>query len=433
MLTLMTLNIYGQEATFQILSITPEPGMFTFGDATGLSADGSVVVGVSDSDDGLQAFRWENGEILGLGFFPEGSLSYATAVSYDGAIVLGAADNPIDSEETYEGFRWDVETGQLEGIGYLPNSLGFGYSEPRAISADGSVIVGVSQSDNGFEAFRWENGEMIGLGDFEGGEFDSYTYSITADGSIIVGYGTTESGTVACKWEDGEMTDLGSLGGGDSYAHNITPDGSIIVGQSNNQAFRWENNIMEGLETLPEWVKTSANGISADGTIIVGFGYNAGGDMIPLIWTENAGVRKIQEVLEVDYGLDLGVYTLQNASKVTHDGTTITIIGRAFGLDNLTTLAWRATIPYSFVTLSSQELLSTQVKIYPNPATNLLFVEADSPIKLIEIFDLQGRKINEFMPNAPKAEIQINNLTNGNYLVKVHSQSNTITKQIIKK
>jgi len=39
-------------------------------DAKGVSADGSVVVGWSDSVSGYQAFRWEAGVMTGLGYLP---------------------------------------------------------------------------------------------------------------------------------------------------------------------------------------------------------------------------------------------------------------------------------------------------------------------------------------------------------------------------
>ena len=54
-----------------------------------------------------------------------------------------------------------------------------------AVSADGSAIVGASQSGNGREAFRWtpETG-MVGLGDLPGGGFGSA--ALAADGRTIL-------------------------------------------------------------------------------------------------------------------------------------------------------------------------------------------------------------------------------------------------------
>jgi probable HAF family extracellular repeat protein len=45
------------------------------------------------------------------------------------------------------------------------------YSSANAVSKDGKVVVGMSLSNSNYEyeAFRWENGKMQGLGDLPGG------------------------------------------------------------------------------------------------------------------------------------------------------------------------------------------------------------------------------------------------------------------------
>ena len=56
------------------------------------------------------------------------------------------------------------------GLGDLPG--GDIESTANAVSADGLVVVGESESANDREAFRWTAGEgMIGLGDLTGDDF----------------------------------------------------------------------------------------------------------------------------------------------------------------------------------------------------------------------------------------------------------------------
>ena len=63
--------------------------------ATGVSADGSVIVGTSSSASGSQAFRWTAGSgMVGLGYLPGGTNSSATAVSGDGSVVVGTSSPP---------------------------------------------------------------------------------------------------------------------------------------------------------------------------------------------------------------------------------------------------------------------------------------------------------------------------------------------------
>ena len=55
----------------------------------------------------------------------------------------------------------------FQGLGDLQGGRVF--SKANAVSADGSVVVGETESEFGNEAFRWENGLMTGLGDLSGG------------------------------------------------------------------------------------------------------------------------------------------------------------------------------------------------------------------------------------------------------------------------
>jgi uncharacterized membrane protein len=138
-----------------------------FSVATGISGDGSVVVGNSTSaaaysppiltvpitidpnpsptipgsgpsSYNTEAFRWtEDAGMVGLGDLPGGDYgSVATGVSGDGRTIIGASA----VENGSEGFRWTAETGMVPIGGLLPG----GNSELKAVSFDGSQIVGSS-------------------------------------------------------------------------------------------------------------------------------------------------------------------------------------------------------------------------------------------------------------------------------------------------
>jgi probable HAF family extracellular repeat protein len=88
------------------------------------------------------------------------------------------------------------------------------------------------------------------------------------------------------------MQDIGTLGGPESIAYAVSKDGSVIVGTSltsgstaSNHAFRWTaatgmqdlRSLLQaaGVHTADNWVTIdAAAGVSADGTVIVGFGQN---------------------------------------------------------------------------------------------------------------------------------------------------------------
>jgi probable HAF family extracellular repeat protein len=169
--------------------------------ASGISADGSVVIGNS----GGQAVRWtQKGGIVGLGFLPNNVFSSASSISADGSVIAGTSSNNYQefNDQAYNGqaFRWTQETGMV-GLGFLPDNV---FSLAKNISADGSVVVGSSSSRFGslHEAFVWtQTGGMVNLKDtligagldLSGWNLES-ARDVSADGLTIVGNGTNPSG-----------------------------------------------------------------------------------------------------------------------------------------------------------------------------------------------------------------------------------------------
>ena len=79
-------------------------------------------------------------ELIWIGTL-SGDESDARAVSSDGSVVVGAAN---DSNGNPRAFRWTAATG-IQDLG----TLGGDWSEATDVSADGSVIVGWSYDANG--------------------------------------------------------------------------------------------------------------------------------------------------------------------------------------------------------------------------------------------------------------------------------------------
>lgn len=176
---------------------------------------------------------------------------------------------------------------------------------------------------------------MVGLGDLPGGSFFSGARAISADGSTVVGGGRSDAGAEAFVWTAvGGMVGLGDLPGGafDSTAYGVSADGSTVVGRSSsagfkpNEAFRWtRSDGMVGLGDLPGGLFSSwARGVSADGSTVVGQGSSEWGDAA-FIWDVVNGMRALQDVLLDDFGLDLGGASVRlvEATAISPDGTVI--------------------------------------------------------------------------------------------------------------
>jgi probable HAF family extracellular repeat protein len=252
-------------------------------EAHGVSANGSVVVGVARNAAGQQrAFRWTAaGGMQDLGTLPGSDESWAWGVSADGSVVVGEAWNAAGQ---YRAFRWTA-SGGMQDLG----TLGGNRSGAYGVSADGSVVVGVASNAAGQQrAFRWTaSGGMQDLGTLGGDR--SLALGVSADGSVVVGWARNAAGQGhAFRWTAARgMQDLGTLGGDWSLAWGVSADGSVVVGRAENaegqgRAFRWTavggmedlNTTYASLLTNGSWLEF-ANAISPDGRYIVGQGYNA--------------------------------------------------------------------------------------------------------------------------------------------------------------
>lgn len=163
----------------------------------GISANGTVVVGWASSENGREAFRWTESEgMVGMGDLP-GALfdSWATGVSADGSVIVGLAHG-----EGPTSFRWTAATGMVD-LGKPPGASG---SEVWGISADGGVAVGDSPLAGDIVPTIWdENHGMrnlvdvlveLGLGpEMAGWDLEQAT-AVSADGRTIVGWGYNPAG-----------------------------------------------------------------------------------------------------------------------------------------------------------------------------------------------------------------------------------------------
>lgn len=313
--------------------------------AYGISRNGLVVVGASNSSLHLQAFRWTLSEgMINLGSFSGGNhFSMAYDVSNDGSVIVGRSSGSNGSESCI----W--ENGIIKAVAYDIDDT----EDAFAISANGSVVAGYGYfpDKHSWEAYRWENNVTTRLGSIENTEPPSNVlseaYDISADGTVLVGQAISPSGYQAFRWtESAGMVGIGELPGGDYYSKAIavSSDGLVIVGESFSgvdvEAFRWENEEMIGLGMLANiWPMPDysiARDVSADGTVIVGeSGHTA------FIWDETNGIRNLKNVLELDLGLDLTGWELMSANAISDDGRII--VGEATNPDG-NGEAWIATM-----------------------------------------------------------------------------------------
>ncbi len=289
---------------------TMDKGMTSLGSANaasiaGVSNDGTYVIGSYSNN--TFSFRWDAAN----GFVDLGNLggdeTVARGISDDGSVIVGNSNTSAGA--LTRAFRW--ENGVMQDLGTIRP----GNTRAWAISGDGQVVVG----NSGSLAFRWDNTNgMSDLGNL-GGQ-SSRASAANRDGSVIVGYSAT-SGALddyhAFRWTElNGMQDLGTLGGNTSFANDINADGSVIVGKAQqadgaDRAFLWTDATgMTSLGVLSGTTSSEATGVSDDGKTVVGTSGNRA-----FIWNESFVLPGLAGMQDLNY---LQTSIIRSAVTVSH-------------------------------------------------------------------------------------------------------------------
>jgi hypothetical protein len=73
------------------------------------------------------------------------------------------------------------------------------------------------------------------------------------------------------------------------------------------------------------------------------------------------------------------------------------------------------------------------ISIYPNPANDHVTVQADSDLRSITVFDIQGRNVHAYSPQATAFSFDISKFENGIYFLKIVTDKGMKTEKVIKK
>jgi probable HAF family extracellular repeat protein len=186
----------------------------------------------------------------------EVSLSSATAVCPDGSVIVGWAWNEDYEQEAFV----RTEDDGMVGLGTIGGQGRSSIAQDVAVATETIVVGRCHYGDNHYEAFRWTPATgMVGLGDLPGGLDSSSAKAVSADGSVIVGYANGDSGIAAAVWDSQHgFRDLKQILEGDygldlsewaylNQATAISDDGLTIVGFGRHNEVReaWVAHIPE--------------------------------------------------------------------------------------------------------------------------------------------------------------------------------------------
>lgn len=312
------------------------PGGASSSSAFSLSADGTTVVGESQSASGTEAFRWRSVEgIVSAGELAGGSFySRAEDVSADGSIVAGSSSSQNSGAfPQLEGFRWSSVTGPV-GIGDLSGG-GFS-STSRGISDDGGIIVGFSAGNlPPAQPFRWTEASGMQQLPLPGG-WSGIAMTVSGDGSTAFGFASAGNPNISAhlvRWTT--PTTFEDLGAFPDESHAAIPfrcstNGQNVVGYACSATctpFEWKNAVgFTALQVLTGATNGRALAITNDASLVSGYCETAGVQQA-VIWGPTRVVEPVADVL-MQNGISVPAgWSLLTSEDIVVNGNVVTICG----------------------------------------------------------------------------------------------------------
>ena len=159
-------------------------------------------------------------------------------------------------------------------------------------------------------------------------------------------------------------------------------------------------------------------------------------------WTDNAGASK---------------WNLQYRHEGTEQWNTVVTTGTGYWIDSNVEAwghyeirvqaicdddllsDWSDTIMATAQGLGGiDDYLLSSINLYPNPANDVVNVEcrmqnAEYEVEAVEVYDVYGKLVNTVVVNENPIRINISNLADGMYFVRVTTDAGAVTKRFVKR
>jgi len=194
----------------------------------------------------------------------------------------------------------------------------------------------------------------------------------------------------------------------------------------------------ESSNTLPgnDWLFSTCVELQASQTYTLTFWYSVGkrfGEVVPEKLKVAFGTEPVPSEMN-DIIIDLGTINnanyLQQTSHFTVPATGIYFIG------------WHAYsnagsfyIALDDIALDISQGISSvdadQISLYPNPASDLLYIQTRNPVLSVTFYNAMGQQVLELPVNADNNQVDVSSLPNGLYMLKVICDQSTYSTQVI--
>ena len=365
------------------------------------------------------------------------------------------------------------------------NDENFGAVTGADTYSHGEEVTLTATANEGYKFVNWTEKDTVVSTEAE------YTFVITGDRSLVANFVTLHEVTASVNIENaGEITGAGIYGYGEEVTLTATAnegykfvnwtENDSVISEVAEYTFVVENDreFVANFELLTYEVTASVN--DENFGAVTGADTYSHGEEVTLTATANEGYKFVNWtekdtvvsteaeytfVITGDRSLVANFVTLhevtasvniENAGEITGAGiygygeeVTLTATaneGYKFvnWTENDTVVSTEA--EYSFVITGDRSLVANFVstesiseleasfKVYPNPVSDMLFIEAEIEVEEVAIFDVYGRQQN--LSNSATQQlsnsIDVSSLNNGIYFLKVVTSEGEVVKRFIK-
>ncbi len=235
-------------------------------------------------------------------------------------------------------------------------------------------------------------------------------------------------------YDPGENVFVSEFGQG-PYVTTITPPDDAMQNTHLRMRIRLDYN-----QPNPDPCGTSSFGEVEDYTVIVNgamlnppvnLGYELNDGVVDLSW--DAPGNKDLLNYNIYYSFNLGDFEVIGNTEETNFSTTVP--GDGSHRYYVTAVYDEGeSQPSNMVEVLITGIIThnnSSIRIYPNPASNIIYLNSDQEIQFVQMFNNTGKQVLNCEPEAKQVSLKITDLDAGIYLLRIGYKTGVITKKIV--